>query len=317
MGDALLVLLALSSAAGSLLLLLPASVRAPSAACAFAVAVALLALPAAPPSRLSPAAAAFLRGRTVWVTGASGGIGEAITKEAAAAGARVIASARRLDELERVASEAGGSVRVLPVDLAAGDEAMQAAAKAAGDEVDVLVHNGGVGVRAAAGDTTMEVQRRVMEVNHLSAVAITHAMLPTLRKRRGAVAFIGSVQGRVGLPMRSAYAASKHAIVGYADALRAEEAAAGVSVTVVLPGHVATNLSRNALTADGTAHGALDAATAAGMPPRAVAVAALEAVAADEHELVVTNSATTRAALALRSLVPSALFRVVRWRHER
>lgn len=211
-------------------------------------------------------------GKTVWITGASSGIGEACARAFANEGASLVLSARRRDELERVRDRCVDPqrVRVLPLDLAEIAHSMEKA-RAAADEagvIDVMVHNGGISQRSRAIDTTLDVDHRLFDVNYFGTVALTKALLPGMVQRRaGHFVVVTSLTGIVGTPMRSSYAASKHALHGFFDSLRAEHYADGLAVTLVCPGFVHTEVSRNALTGDGRAQGTMDEATAHGISP--------------------------------------------------
>ena len=240
-------------------------------------------------------------GKVVWITGASSGIGEATAIACAAAGAKVILSARSETRLAEVAaacvaaspSKDPGTAKVLVLDLAASPATVHAKGAEAealfgGHGVDVLVNNGGISSRSAALETKLETDSRVLAVNFTAAVALTKAVLPRMVARRsGHIVVMSSVQGKFGLPCRSSYAASKHALQGYFDSLRSEVAADGVGVTVVCPGSVATSLSMNAVKGDGSRHGLMDSTTAKGMDPRTLAAAILTAVARGDHELMI------------------------------
>src|SRR5438128_393409 len=203
------------------------------------------------------------RGKVVWITGASSGIGEALARHMARAGARLILSSRREDELNRVAQTCidAVSVSVLSLDLSRPEsmsDAVHRALEIAG-HVDVMVHNGGVSQRAYAADTAFSVDDLLMRTNYLGPVALTKALLPSMRSRHtGHFIVVTSVLGKFGLPGRSGYCASKHALHGYFDTLRAELWRDGIQVTLVLPGYVRTNVSINALTGNGAALGKME-----------------------------------------------------------
>lgn len=231
--------------------------------------------------------------QVVWITGASSGIGEALAHAFAREGARVVLSARRSAELERVRTALpGGPERhlVLPLDLAASDTfaAATAAVLAACDRIDLLVNNGGLGQRGFAADTPLEVDRAIMEVNYFGAVGLTKAVLPSMRaRRRGRIVTISSVVGYVATPRRSAYAASKHALHGFFNALRAELWAEGIGVTLVCPGFVRTELSIHALDSTGGRHGRLDRTQAEAMSAGSFADRLLDALAAGRDEVAI------------------------------
>lgn len=195
-----------------------------------------------------------LRDKTIWITGASAGIGQALAITLAARrDVTLVLSARRAEELERVRALCADPHRVyvLPMDVAdtAAAEANAArAAELAGAPIDVMVHNAGIGQRSLAKDTPLADDRRVMELNYFGVVALTKALLPSMLARKtGHFVVVSSVVGYVGTPHRTAYAASKHALHGFFESLRAEVFGAGVAVTMVCPGFVRTEIARKAL----------------------------------------------------------------------
>ena len=227
--------------------------------------------------------------KVVWVTGASAGIGEALALALAAEGAQLILSARRQERLEAVRTRCPQPEQVLclPLDLTdpAATEAAATEAAAWRGRVDILVNNAGVSQRGLALQTSMDTVRRIMEVDFFAAVHLARLVVPDMvRRRTGQVVVISSVTGHVATPMRSAYAAAKHALHGWFDALRAEVHADGVAVTLLCPGYVATDVSRNALREDGSAQGSMDQDTARGLAPDVFAARALDAIAARKRE---------------------------------
>lgn len=225
-------------------------------------------------------------GKVVWITGASSGIGEALARAFAREGAHLVLSARRKSELERVARDCGGArVDVVPFDLARVDEipsTVEDVIRRVG-RVDLMVHNAGISQRSLAMETSLEVDRRIMELNYFAVVALTKALLPhMIAVRGGRFVVVSSLAGRFGTKFRSAYAASKHALHGFFDALALEHADDGLGVTMVCPGYVNTNISANALRGDGSAHATVDASIAAGMSPDQAARIIVDGVAAGE-----------------------------------
>ncbi|MFN3586221.1 MAG: SDR family NAD(P)-dependent oxidoreductase, partial [Moraxellaceae bacterium] len=178
--------------------------------------------------------------KVVWITGASSGIGEALAREFAAAGARLVLSARRETELERVRASCARPEAhiVLPLDMtesAVLPVHVNTVLERCG-HIDVLVNNAGISQRSLVKDTTLDVDRRIMEVDFFGPVALMKAVLPhMLARRSGQLVAVSSVVGLVATPWRSAYAAAKHAIVGFCDALRAEVHDDGVQVAVLFP----------------------------------------------------------------------------------
>lgn len=226
--------------------------------------------------------------QVVWITGASSGIGEALARELARHGARLVLSARNADALGRVqAACAPAEALVLPLDVSQPDQfaAAVAAVWARYGRLDLLINAGGISQRALALDTAPAVDRRLMEVNYFGTVGLTKAVLPRLLAQgSGRVVAISSLVGKFGTPYRSAYAASKHALHGFFDSLRAELAGTGVGITILCPGFIHTNVSVNALAGDGQPLGTMDAATAGGLAPAEFARRAVRALARGVRE---------------------------------
>ena len=253
--------------------------------------------------------------QVVWITGASSGIGEALAVAFAKTGAKLVLSARRQEELDRVAALCtGAEVFVLPMDLAKSDgfDALTAQVISRYGRIDVVVHNGGISQRSWVKDTAMEVHRRIMEVNYFGTVALTRAVLPSmLGNKRGQFVVISSVMGKVGTPMRSAYAASKHALHGFFDCLRSEVAKEGLIVTMICPGFIATNVSKNALTADGTPTNKTGDDIANGLDPALAAAQIIAAVSSKKSDAYVGKLGKDRLALTLQRFLPGVLERIV------
>jgi dehydrogenase/reductase SDR family member 7B len=256
--------------------------------------------------------------KVVWITGASSGIGEALAYAFSAAGARVLLSSRRTEELERVRQKCAepSLVRVLPMDLLEIAAAGKRTAEAVGafGQVDILIHNGGITQRSKVIETDLEVHRRVMELNYFSYVALTKALLPHFVERRsGHFVVMSSVMGKIGSPMRSAYAASKHALHGFFDCLRAEVAQQNIQVTVLTPGYVQTNISQHALTKDGTELGKPSENIMKGYPADKAAAQMLRAIAKGEYEAYIGKPLTgERLALLLSRVAPDVLIKQMR-----
>ncbi len=197
-------------------------------------------------------------GKSVWITGASSGIGAGLATAFARAGARLVLSGRNVEALAEVAGRCQAQMLLLPFDTTdldiLPDVVAEAQAKTGG--IDILVNNAGISQRSLALDTEFEVYRRVMEVDFFAPLRLTQLVLPAMVSRgSGALVNIASVAGKVGSPLRTGYCAAKHAMVGWSDALRAEIAQYGVTVHVVTPGFVATGIADNALTGSGAPKG--------------------------------------------------------------
>ena len=253
--------------------------------------------------------------KTAWITGASSGIGEALAKAFVAQGGNAILSGRNVAELQRVAAETGAPERclILPFDTVDYDSLAGKVSEAIAfrGSVDVLVNNAGISQRSPAVDTDLSVYQRIVDVDLLAPIALTQALLSHMVSRgSGQIIMISSVAGKAGIPMRTAYCAAKHGLIGYADALRSEVAGQGVKILVVAPGSVKTNVSRNALNADGTVRGVSDAAIDNGIDPDKVATLIWEAVANGKREIVIAEGIEANIPI-LRAQDPEKLFDMV------
>lgn len=249
--------------------------------------------------------------RTIWITGASSGIGAALAEAFAGEGAALILSGRRRDALDALAAGLGAETLVLPfetTDWAALPDTVEAAWAWRGG-VDMLVNNAGISQRSLAVDTVPKVYDRLLDTDLRAPIHLTQALLPRMVERRaGTIVMISSVAGRLGPVLRTGYAAAKHGLIGYADALRAEvELAYGLRVVNVLPGSVRTEVAANALQADGSARGQSDANIEAGMDPAECARRILAGLAAGQREILVAEGGEAFAA-ALRWQDPERLF---------
>jgi len=231
-----------------------------------------------------------------WITGASSGIGAALARALAAQGTHLVLSGRNRDALDALAGGLATDTLVLPFEvtdhaalLAAADTAWDWAQARSGG-IDMLVNNAGISQRSLAVDTAYAVYDRIVAVDLLAPIALTQAVLPRMVLRgQGRIVMMSSVAGKVGVPMRTAYCAAKFGLIGYADALRAELAEAGLTVHVIAPGSVRTDVSRNALTADGSARGVSDRAIENGLDPDTTATDMLARIAAGEREIVIAQ----------------------------
>jgi len=214
----------------------------------------------------------FYDGKVIWITGASSGIGEALARALSAFNPRLIISSRRSKELERVKGSLKinpDHVYILPLDLAqpASLEEKTAEAEKVFGRIDILINNGGVSQRSLVMETSLETDRRIMEINYFSGVILTKNVLPGMLTRSyGHIIAISSVTGKFGFPLRSAYSASKHAMCGFYESLGAEYYDYGIRTTIVFPGRVRTNISLAALGPDGKPQNIMDHGQKTGIP---------------------------------------------------
>ncbi len=258
-----------------------------------------------------------LSGKVIWITGASSGIGEALTYALAKENAKLILSARRKEELERVKGncpkQRQPEIGILPLDLSE-TSTLQLSAEAAVQmfgHVDILIHNGGISQRSLIKDTAIEVDRRLMEVNYFGAVALTKFILPHFMKRRGGhFVVITSLTGKFGTPYRSGYAASKHALHGFFDAVRAEHYADHIRVSMICPGFIHTPITYSALTGDGSKLNKMDEAQYKGKPAAWCAEKIVKAIRKEKQEVYIGGREVYGA--YIKRFFPSLFSRIIR-----
>lgn len=244
-----------------------------------------------------------------WITGASSGIGEGLARALAARGASLILSGRNVAALEAVARDCADAL-VLPFEATDFELIPDIAERAWSwrGRIDGLVNNAGISQRSLAVETGFAVYQKMISVDLLAPIALTQALLPRMvHAGGGRIVAISSVAGIVGVPLRSAYCAAKHGLIGYHDSVRAENEHLGIQVHVVAPGSIRTNVSRNALTADGSKRGVSDAAIDNGMSTTDSAAAILAAIEAGQREVLLATGIEHDIALLRRS-DPEALF---------
>ena len=232
--------------------------------------------------------------KVVWITGASSGIGRALALELSSQNALLIISARNKASLEAVKTACINqeNVWVLPLDLEAHSTFTKITAGAIQiyGRIDILVNNGGISQRSLVKDTLVAVDKKIMEVNYTGTVGLTKAVLPyLLEKKQGQIVVTTSIVGLIGTPLRSSYAASKHALHGFFDSLRAEVYDHNIDITLICPGFVSTSISMNALTGDGTSQQKMDTATANGISPERFAKLMAKAIHSKKEEAYIAG----------------------------
>ncbi len=252
--------------------------------------------------------------KTAWVTGASSGIGEQLVYALAKAGAKVIVSSRKQADLVLVKANCPNpeNILVLPFDLTdeGGMEKVAAQAKQFSGRIDFLFNNGGVSQRSVITETQMDVYHRLMNINYFGTVALTKSVLPImLENKSGKIIVISSLMGKFASPLRSGYAAAKHALHGFFDSLRLEMHEHNIGVLLVCPGFVKTNISVNSVTADGSKHNEMDNAQATGMTAQECAEKILKAVRKDKHEVYLGGKEII--AVYLKRYLPGVLHKIL------
>ncbi len=259
--------------------------------------------------------------KVVWITGASSGIGEALAHAFARDGAKLVLSGRRVAELERVKQALpvrAETVLILPLDLEQPNTFTQKAEEVwkTFGRIDLVVHNGGISQRALVKDSALALDQKIMAVNYFGAVGLTKAVLPYfLKQKSGYFVVISSLVGKFGTSLRSAYAASKHALHGFFDSLRAEVYAENIGVTIVCPGYIKTDISVNALNASGEKHNKMDANQEKGMAPEKCAALILKGIRQGQEEMVIGGKETI--SIYIKRFFPRLLSRFVRKMHVR
>jgi short-subunit dehydrogenase len=257
----------------------------------------------------------YFNNKIVWITGASSGIGEALAYALSAGGARLILSSRRVQELERVKQGCifPEHVHLLPLDLSDTDslnDKVTEAIKCFGG-IDIMIHNGGVTQRSLVIETEIEVHRRLMELDYFSYVVLTKALLPHFMERKaGHFVVTSSVMGKIGTPMRSAYAAAKHALHGFFDCLRAEVAGDNIKVTILTPGYIRTNISLYAVTNKAYGLGKPSENIENGLPADRAAKQILKAIKRGSFEVYIGKLSGERIGLWLNRFLPGVLTRI-------
>jgi dehydrogenase/reductase SDR family protein 7B len=256
----------------------------------------------------------YFANKTVWVTGASSGIGEALVKAFMGGGSRVIASSNDEAGLKRVAESCSamkGSITTVAFDLSdtTGIEEMVADIIKKESRIDLLLNIGGISQRALIKETPLWLDRRIMEINYFGTIALTKAVLPYMISNGGGhIVATSSISGRFGFPLRSAYSASKQALHGFFETLLLEHKSDNIKVSVLIPGRVSTNISLHALTASGKEHGKLDEGLAGGVTPEKAAQQIIRGLRRNRREILVGSSELLM--LKIRKYMPALFFRI-------
>lgn len=257
----------------------------------------------------------YLTNKVVWITGASSGIGEQMVRQAAADGAKVILSARNENALTAIKNSLPNpeSHLCLALDLEFSDN-FPALAKNVVDHygrIDMLINNGGLSQRSTAATTSLEIDRRIMEINYFGNIALTKAVLPYMQAQKsGHFVVISSISGKFGFFLRSAYSASKHALFGFYESLLLEEEHNNIHVTLVCPGKINTNISMNALNGDGNSHGVMDHNQETGMSAEECVRQMYVAVAKHKKEVLIGNKEIM--AVKIKRLFPSLFWKIIK-----
>lgn len=237
-----------------------------------------------------------INNKTIWITGASSGIGRGLALEMSKYGTELILSARNVVELEKVKTECeqnGAKCIIQKIDLSNPQEIILATENIFSKikNVDILVNNGGISQRAFSYETNIAVDRKIMEVNYFGSIALTKLVLPKMiEQKSGYIIAVSSIVGVFGFPLRSAYSASKHALHGFYETLYFELKQFNINVSIVLPGRVKTDVSKNALTKDGTKYGKMDDGQDSGISVEKCAKKIIKGINKNKKEMAVGGS---------------------------
>lgn len=202
--------------------------------------------------------------KTIWITGAASGIGKAVAQELSNEKTTLILSdidEIGLKEVAKLCEKNDCATLIIPMDLG-NEQSVLSAAKQVLDKqikVDCLYQFAGISQRSLVSETPLFIDRRIFEINFFGAIALTKAILPEMIKNGGGqLAVTSSLVGKFGFPYRSSYSATKHALHGFFESLRAENKINNIKISIFIPGRVQTNISVNAIDKNGKAHGKMD-----------------------------------------------------------
>lgn len=235
-----------------------------------------------------------IEGKTVWITGASSGIGEALTYALHKRNCNLIISSRKKNALQAVRNNCQNTdaVRIVPLDLAAYESLPETVHRVVAEfgPIDILINNAGLSQRSLIAETAIAVYKKLIDVNYLGTVALTKALLPHfITNKNGHFVTVTSLMGKFGSPYRSGYCGAKHALHGFFDVLRMEHEKDGIAVTLICPGFVNTNVAKNALTADGSAQNTQDKATQNGISVETFAKKMIRAIEKEKFEAYIAR----------------------------
>ncbi len=256
----------------------------------------------------------MLSGKVVVITGASSGIGKALTYEFSKYNAKLVIGARQIDALNAIAKDLSArGIEILPVKTDVTSEIdcenlIEQAVSRFG-RIDILINNAGVSMRALFRDVDLKVIRHLMDVNFWGTVYCTKFALPYLLESKGSVVGVSSIAGFHGLPGRSGYSASKFAIHGFLETLRIENLRNGLHVMIAAPGFTATNVRFSALTADGTPQGMSPRDEKKMMTPEKVAHAIVKGVVRRKRNMIMGTEG--KISVLLQRIIPTVIDRLL------
>lgn len=253
-------------------------------------------------------------GKTIWITGASSGIGEALTYQLDKKKCKLVISSRKEKELQRVKANCTHqeNIKIISLDLSDLNDMPEKAkvAFSAFGQMDILINNAGISQRSEIINTDILVYKQLMDINYLGTVALSKAVLPYfMKEKNGHYVTVSSLMGKFAGPQRSGYCGSKHALHGFFDVLRMEHEKDGISVTMICPGYVQTNIDKNALTADGSPQKKHNIENQNGLPVAKFARKMIQAIERQKYEAYMGKKEVM--GIYLKRFFPKLLHRIV------
>ena len=252
-------------------------------------------------------------GKTVWITGASSGIGKALAIKLSSLGANLVLSSRKEDQLHKVANLCNSECFILKLDLEKNNDFQEKVTEVLSKfkTIDLLINNGGISQRSIASETQIEVDRKIMEINYFGTIALTKSVLPIMQDQKsGHIVTVSSSSGKFGFFLRSSYSASKFAQVGFFESLRLEEEKNNIKVSLVFPFLVKTNISLNAVSYNGDVLSKKDPLIENGISPEQCAQDIINGIMDNKKEIYTGGKGSW--IIHLKRFFPEIFFKIIR-----
>jgi dehydrogenase/reductase SDR family member 7B len=236
------------------------------------------------------------KNKTIWITGASSGIGAALARQLAQQQANLILTARNYEALQEVQAfclQHTNNCLILTADMLQTETLPQVTEKAIAlfNGIDAVIFSAGKSQRSIAANTEFKVYKDLMDLNFFAPIIITQALLPHFTKQKtGHIVVLSSMAGLIGFPLRTGYAASKHALKGFFETLQCEHQVPGLHITIVSPGSINTPISLHALTANGKPHGQLDKRQLRGISVNVCAAKIIAAMVRKKQHIIIAGN---------------------------
>ena len=252
-------------------------------------------------------------GKTVWITGASSGIGKALAIKLSSLGANLVLSSRKEDQLHKVANLCNSECFILKLDLEENNDFQEKVTEVLSKfkTIDLLINNGGISQRSIASETQIEVDRKIMEINYFGTIALTKSVLSIMQDQKsGHIVTVSSSSGKFGFFLRSSYSASKFAQVGFFESLRLEEEKNNIKVSLVFPFLVKTNISLNAVSYNGDVLNKKDPLIENGISPEQCAQDIINGIMDNKKEIYSGGKGSW--IIHLKRFFPEIFFKIMR-----